>query len=254
MLYAAWFQSRVEFAIPAAFGPGLAAIVTHRVTTGNWQAFQWFGQWQRSLIGSVAAIALISIAFVVLPALLLSENPQRLNWAIFASMSMHNYTTLLGGPLGEEPGWRGYALPRLQERFGPIAAWLILTAVWTVWHLPMFWVADWSAPPFGMYLLLMVAHCAILHFAVNIARFAVLPAILGHAAFNSAGQYFSGLFEHAAVSNSNAFWSAFDRVVEALGIGSLTISVNQVATCCGLLVALLIVAGTRGRLGYSSTR
>jgi membrane protease YdiL (CAAX protease family) len=45
---------------------------------------------------------------------------------------------LLGGPLGEEPGWRGLALPRLEERFGPLVSTLILTPLWALWHLPMF--------------------------------------------------------------------------------------------------------------------
>jgi membrane protease YdiL (CAAX protease family) len=44
---------------------------------------------------------------------------------------------LIGGPLGEEPGWRGYALPILQRRFGPVTGALVLGLVWAVWHLPL---------------------------------------------------------------------------------------------------------------------
>jgi uncharacterized protein len=47
------------------------------------------------------------------------------------------YLTLFGGPLGEEAGWRGYALPRLQARFSPLFASLILASVWVVWRLPL---------------------------------------------------------------------------------------------------------------------
>lgn len=42
--------------------------------------------------------------------------------------------------LGEETGWRGYALPQLQRRFSPLASSLILALVWFGWHLPQFWV------------------------------------------------------------------------------------------------------------------
>ncbi len=40
------------------------------------------------------------------------------------------------GPLGEELGWRGYALPRLLERASPLTAGLILGLIWTLWHVP----------------------------------------------------------------------------------------------------------------------
>jgi CAAX protease family protein len=43
--------------------------------------------------------------------------------------------------LGEEPGWRGYALPRLEARFSPFLSSLILGLVWACWHLPLFWMA-----------------------------------------------------------------------------------------------------------------
>ena len=48
--------------------------------------------------------------------------------------------------LGEEPGWRGFALPQLRERFGPLAATLALFPVWLCWHLPFFL----SRPGFGL--------------------------------------------------------------------------------------------------------
>jgi membrane protease YdiL (CAAX protease family) len=42
------------------------------------------------------------------------------------------------GPLGEELGWRGYALPRLLARTSPLKAGLVLGLVWTLWHVPAF--------------------------------------------------------------------------------------------------------------------
>jgi len=47
---------------------------------------------------------------------------------------------LITGPLCEELGWRGFALPRLLNRFNPFTASLILGVIWGVWHLPSFFV------------------------------------------------------------------------------------------------------------------
>jgi membrane protease YdiL (CAAX protease family) len=47
-------------------------------------------------------------------------------------------TTIAIGGLNEEPGWRGFALPHLQQRFSPIRATLVLGIAWAIWHLPTF--------------------------------------------------------------------------------------------------------------------
>lgn len=41
------------------------------------------------------------------------------------------------GPLGEELGWRGFALPRLHQRFGPVFAAVILGLLWVGWNSPI---------------------------------------------------------------------------------------------------------------------
>jgi uncharacterized protein len=48
---------------------------------------------------------------------------------------------LISGPLGEELGWRGFALPRLLKRFTPLTASLVLGAIWGMWHLPSFFLS-----------------------------------------------------------------------------------------------------------------
>lgn len=51
---------------------------------------------------------------------------------------------LLGGPLAEELGWRGYSLDLLQEKWGRLSASLLLGLVWVIWHLPLFFIEGTS--------------------------------------------------------------------------------------------------------------
>ncbi len=50
----------------------------------------------------------------------------------------------LDGPMGEEPGWRGFVLPGLQAERSPLLATLILGVLVTLWHFPL-----WIVPQFG---------------------------------------------------------------------------------------------------------
>ena len=51
------------------------------------------------------------------------------------------------GPLGEEPGRRGFALPGLQERYSPLLSTTILACLVTGWHLPLFFLEDGGLQP-----------------------------------------------------------------------------------------------------------
>jgi len=59
----------------------------------------------------------------------------------------------LGGSFGEEFGWRGFLLPVLLERHTGFSAAFIVAAIWSVWHLPLFWIGETSqySTPFWLY-------------------------------------------------------------------------------------------------------
>ena len=95
----------------------------------------------------------------------------------------------MGGPIAEELGWRGFALPRLQARIGALAAGLVIGVAWGLWHLPFFLFGEGASVvggmPFVWYVLLIVAWSVLMTWVYNNTRGSVLLAILFHAAINT---------------------------------------------------------------------
>jgi hypothetical protein len=106
--------------------------------------------------------------------------------------------------LTEEVGWRGFALPRLQNGRNALAASVVVGALWGLWHLPLFFIADapQASYPLVAFLLAATAQGVIMTWIVNRARGSVLVAGLAHAATDAA------LLYSATVSSAPAFWTA----------------------------------------------
>jgi membrane protease YdiL (CAAX protease family) len=90
--------------------------------------------------------------------------------------------SLLLGPMGEEFGWRGLALPLLQRRFSPFWASLILGTIWAIWHAPAFLLSGTpqSAWSFGPFFFGLIAVAMIITPLFNASRGSLLIAILYH--------------------------------------------------------------------------
>jgi membrane protease YdiL (CAAX protease family) len=88
--------------------------------------------------------------------------------------------------LGEEPGWRGFALPRLIAGHGALAASLGLGVVWACWHLPLFWTVGSSLEgrPFLLALVALPALSVLYTWVFQHTRGSLLLAVLFHAAAN----------------------------------------------------------------------
>ena len=88
--------------------------------------------------------------------------------------------------LGEEIGWRGYALPKLQERYGQLASALIIGVVWAAFH----WLALLANPdsPFAYVAIgsaMLVALSVIMSFVFNNSRQSVPVVVLLHAMYDT---------------------------------------------------------------------
>ncbi|HSH04504.1 MAG TPA: CPBP family intramembrane glutamic endopeptidase [Anaerolineae bacterium] len=97
------------------------------------------------------------------------------------------------GPMAEELGWRGFALPRLQRKYTALTASLILGVLWAFWHLPAFWVPGAALPldtepgiiPIGAYVLDTVGVTIIFTWLYNHTRGSLIIDFLFHAAYNA---------------------------------------------------------------------
>jgi uncharacterized protein len=103
---------------------------------------------------------------------------------------------LILGPLGEELGWRGFALPRLLRRFSPLWTSLILGAIWGVWHLPSFFVSSLVQSSLAIPVFLFSALCMSVlatWFYLHTSG-SVLVTVLFHLAFNASLNAFGASF------------------------------------------------------------
>jgi membrane protease YdiL (CAAX protease family) len=104
----------------------------------------------------------------------------------------------------EETAWRGFALPRLERRFSPLVASIVLGFVWALWHLPLFFISGsfQSGIPFGGFVISTVAISLIIGWLFTHARGSVLIAALFHAVTDV-----SIAFGGVMTSGTSLFWA-----------------------------------------------
>ena len=104
-------------------------------------------------------------------------------WKIPFAFLMGMFT---GGPIGEEFGWRGYALPQLQKKYGGWMSALTVGVIGGVWHLPAFFIdgIPQRTMPIGLFLVTDLLFTFIIAFLQNISKGSLVPAILLHTLMN----------------------------------------------------------------------
>jgi membrane protease YdiL (CAAX protease family) len=91
-----------------------------------------------------------------------------------------------GSALGEEIGWRGYALPRLQTRMSALSASLIIGPIWALWHLPLWLTGEPGRTPalYAGFVVSVIALSVILTWVYNSTGGSLLLVVLLHATYN----------------------------------------------------------------------
>jgi len=179
--------------LAGAFGPSVAAIFVNLMFTGGVGLRRWLAQCLRWRVGW----RWYALAFVAPPLILLAALGVHLalGGAIPASpyadrvliaIAQFVVIAILGGPLGEEFGWRGYALPALTARVGWRGAGVLIGIAWALWHLPLLLVADTAQTdlPIALFLISTVGLSVVMARLGVHTGFSVLPALLLHSVIN----------------------------------------------------------------------
>lgn len=130
----------------AAFGPFAAALLVTLLVSGRngiqtllASCIKWRVPLLWLLFVLLSPFVILASAIAVVPVDNITGGPAGLYGFLFSAAFIE--LVVFGGlfqGLGEEPGWRGLAIPQLRRRHGPLLATLILFPVWLCWHLPMF--------------------------------------------------------------------------------------------------------------------
>ena len=226
----AWF-------VPGAFGPPLAALLVTWLVGGRDGTRTFLRRW---VLWRIAARWYL-LALVAIPALgLIVGLPFRDGTERFAEWSPSLIVTYLTtwsflvvlGSGQEEPGWRGFVLPRMQERMGPLGASVALGVLWGLWHLPVFIfvpgyhsagmdLASIAAAVLAFRAVQAVGQSVLLTWLFNHTRGSVLLAVLAHGSLN-AGEAFVATSRTASMA-----------LIASFGI-----------------VGLVLALATRGTLSY----
>jgi membrane protease YdiL (CAAX protease family) len=135
-------SSRPDPAVLLPWGPSVAALVL-TLRAGRADLRRLLGALVRVRLGRLwwvlalpVAVASVALAVSVLLGAPAPSGSDLLAASVVAVATLP-LTLVLAGPLGEELGWRGFLLPRLLQRFGPVAATLVLAGAWILFHLPL---------------------------------------------------------------------------------------------------------------------
>jgi membrane protease YdiL (CAAX protease family) len=196
-----WITAPIPFAIHylASLGPLLAALIMTWATGGADGLKELWGRITKWRVGSIGAtFAFLSPVALFVLALLVVWVLSGGEWPNLQRLTEINYLPNLGiGALilwlatfgfGEEIGWRGYALPRLQRDRSALSATLILGVMWVVWHVPAFFYLDTyvnlGLAAFPMFALGVLAGAIVLTWLYNTTEGSVLMVAIWHGVFD----------------------------------------------------------------------
>ena len=180
--------------ILGTFGPFLSAVAIVARNSGARGLRDFLGQALRWRAGiqwyAAALIAPFVIRIVVIGLHLLKGGayPSIFSLGTWVNVPFTFLTVLIiGGPSGEEFGWRGFFLPRVQSVFGLLGASFVIGVIASLWHVPLFFIngTAQSHIPYLLFVLRTISLSFISTWLYNGTRRSVLFVLLFHASLNT---------------------------------------------------------------------
>jgi hypothetical protein len=177
----------------ASFGPTLSAIIISLIVYGRdglRRTLNGLGTWRLNPVWYLLIFlgsSIVGLIAIGINSSLGGTIPSFFQFCPFSMLPViFLYVLILGGTLGEEIGWRGYALQRLSRKPGRIMGTLLLGFLWGVWHLPLFFIegSPQAAVPFPVFLV-QTTCLSVVHSWLFYNTGSVLIALLFHASNNT---------------------------------------------------------------------
>jgi membrane protease YdiL (CAAX protease family) len=176
---------------PNPLGPLVAAIIVTAITEGRGGLKEFFARIVRWRVGVqwYLLVFLLPVAISTLALLLNLTAGAQLNLADQSLFSLNQIVSsfifiFLFIGLGEEPGWRGFALEKLQKLYSPLRSTLILSIIWAVWHLPLMG-SEFIPVVIPAFLISLFGGCMLQTLIYNRTNGSVLLMMLFHTTVNT---------------------------------------------------------------------
>src|SRR4051812_43402011 len=176
---------------PNPLGPLIAALIVTAVAEGRSGMRTLLGRIVRARIGwsSYAIVFGLPILLCAVALAVMAAIGQPASWpasTAWRELPERFVFIFLFIGLGEEPGWRGFALPRLQKEHSPLIASLILAPIWALWHLPLMG-SEFAPPIIPAFLMSLLGGTLIQTWLFNRSKGSVFGQMLFHATVNTVG-------------------------------------------------------------------
>jgi membrane protease YdiL (CAAX protease family) len=231
----------ILFILGAITGPTLSAFLVTNTLDGKEgmrKLFRRYGQWRVGLPWYVLAIFVMPTIYIMAGSIVLGRVPLAdiaANWTTFFSpflVAILIFPALI--TLGEEPGWRGFALTRMQEHYHPVLSGAFVGFMHSLWHLPVFFLISgpvafgpFDLAEFANNIAVSVAVAILWTWVFNHAKGSILIAVLLHASLNASEGWVSVLIPNFPMD-------AAGKIIEGFFF----------------VAAVALIFMTNGRLGY----